>query len=237
MFAALFCGKNLGITILFIGVHKVMGYKETETHPSYGMIGWSRQHGGERVLFGSELTHNETISLRIAHASTERNLNNDWYYGGDEIIEVFLSTTQFADFLTSPNLGSGVPCTLYYAEGEIKESPTFTPKVEIFKKEFQEDLSELDELLVSMVELAEQLSEAPRIKKAEIRELKNKVSRVKMELQSNMPYLYKQFVENMVKTTQVAKAEVEAYVDRRIRDSGLEAIKNEVPKLLERKEE
>jgi len=215
-----------------MGIHK-----KTEKHPSYGMIGWSRQHGGNRVLFGSELTHSETISLRIMQGSTSRDLNRDWHYGGKEIIEVLLSPTQFADFLTSPNSGSGIPCTLKYIQGELIEPPTFIPKAEIFEREFRKDLKDLDELLISMVALASQLAEAPRIKKTEIRELKNKVDRVKMELKSNMPYLYKQFVKNIVKTTQVAKAEVEAYVDRRIRESGLEAIQNEVPRLLEDKKE
>lgn len=209
-------------------------FEDVKEHPSYATIGWSRASGGNVTLFGSDLKHNEVIRIELHEADIARDLHRDWIHNKNLIIEVEMSPTQFAEFLTSPNRGTGVPCTIKHREGHGRvEGPTFEPKVEVFKREFVQDLKELDTVLTKMVSKAASLVEAPRIGKKDIKELNSLVTKVQMELKSNLPFLYEQFAKNMSAIVQTAKTEVEAYTERRIREAGLVAIEKDVPKLLE----
>lgn len=52
-----------------------------DEHPSYGMFGVSRVHGGAISLFCSSVKHNNTIRIRICRGSVCRELNRNWYHG------------------------------------------------------------------------------------------------------------------------------------------------------------
>jgi len=89
-----------------------------EKHESYGLVGFSRTtHGGGgdgANLFGCSIKHNHTIVLKIKRATKERSLHDDRYYGGETLIEVEMSPNQFAEAITSMNIGDGMPCTIRY---------------------------------------------------------------------------------------------------------------------------
>ena len=42
-----------------------MLFKNKETHPSYGMLQFSRTTGGKTSLFGSSIKHKDTIRLKV----------------------------------------------------------------------------------------------------------------------------------------------------------------------------
>lgn len=85
----------------------------SERHESYGQVSFNRISCTPPLdLYGSNLKHGNIISLSIRRSTKNRNLNRDTYYGGEEIVEVKLSSAQFAELLTSLNVGSGVPCTI-----------------------------------------------------------------------------------------------------------------------------
>ncbi len=46
--------------------------KERFNHPAFGMIGFSRVSGGENILFGSNIKHNNKIVMRLKHGDQDR---------------------------------------------------------------------------------------------------------------------------------------------------------------------
>lgn len=82
------------------------------THPSYGTLLFSRRTGAKEALFGSSIQHRDTICMTLHHASIERGLNRDWIHGDKVIAEVEMSYSQFAEAITSMNIGTGVPVTV-----------------------------------------------------------------------------------------------------------------------------
>jgi len=78
----------------------------SESHPSYGMVSFNRQQQTPPAnLFGSSIKHQTLISLTIRRGTKERDLSRDWYFGGEELIEVLLSPNQFAEAITHMNMG------------------------------------------------------------------------------------------------------------------------------------
>ena len=94
--------------------NKITMNKEREKDKSWGMVGFYRNYGSGRELFGSDVTNHNTIRLTVKHAIKHRELGRDWTMGDDIICEVELSALQFAELLTNMNMGDGVPCTIRY---------------------------------------------------------------------------------------------------------------------------
>lgn len=83
-----------------------------EHHESYGLAQFSRIGGKSGKLFGSSIEHQHFIELTISRASRSRQFQHDHYMPDQELISVFMSPTQFAELLTSLNVGTGVPVTI-----------------------------------------------------------------------------------------------------------------------------
>lgn len=84
----------------------------TETHPAFGFIHASRVSSNPgAVLFDSDIKHVHFVTLTIQRATRKRELNRDWLFGRQELIEVAMSEAQWASFVSSMNT-SGVPCTI-----------------------------------------------------------------------------------------------------------------------------
>lgn len=88
---------------------------EKKEHPSYGIIRIARSSvsGRGTALFGSSIMHNNVIRLTITPGVMERDANEDRFFPKermkDRLIEVEMSYTQFAEAITSLNMGQGVP--------------------------------------------------------------------------------------------------------------------------------
>ena len=127
-------------------------YKVEETqfgtktsHPSYGTLAFSRRTGGATPLFGSSIEHRDTIAMTLYHANVTRGLHEDHVYGNKAIAEVEMSYSQFAEAITSMNMGSGVPVTIRWTEKDGKIPPCdFVSKREQFADEFKEKKKESD---------------------------------------------------------------------------------------------
>lgn len=85
-----------------------------EEHPAFGLIGASRISWSSpgAVLFDSDIRHQHSVRVRISGAIRHRQLNHDWVYSQKQEIEVELSKAQWASFVSSMNMGDGVPCTI-----------------------------------------------------------------------------------------------------------------------------
>ena len=128
-------------------------FENKETHPSYATLGFSRVSGGTTSLFGSSIQHNNTIVMTVRQGSIERSLSRDWIMGQDELLQVEMSYSQFAEAITSMNQGTGVPVTLKYLQGKgrIEDCP-FIDKKEQFEDEFKNTIEKTNANVNSLIE-------------------------------------------------------------------------------------
>lgn len=84
-----------------------------ETHPAWGLIGANRVSSTPGApLFDSDLLHGHYVMVRIQHAQRKRSLARDWLFGRKHIVEIAMSEAQWASFVSTMNVGDGVPCTI-----------------------------------------------------------------------------------------------------------------------------
>jgi hypothetical protein len=206
-------------------------------HPSYGLVSISRITGGSgaRRLFGSPLAnHYGTIRLSIGTAKWIHGLHHDRYYGSlrGEHIEVEMSAAQFADMITSLNMGSGTPCTIRHLAGaQIPPPPDYATEAEHIRDNFEGSLDKYKAKARTYRKKIEELTSKLSTKAKE--EIRIALDVIEDQLSSNVPFVVKQFQEATTRITSAAKAEVDAFVTGVVRAAGLEAIAGgKLPSLL-----
>jgi len=206
-----------------------MRFENKETHPSFGVIGWSRQTtmgGGPGAnLFGSDLKHGNLISVHISQASRDRDLSKSWIFEDEKLVEVIMSPSQFADFLTTPNMGTGIPCTILHKESAKNiEYPGHPTEKELHGDEFRETLKGIEHQGREVTRRMKEMQVGGAIKKGEFNNLLHDIEMLVQDYQSNLPFVLESFERSMEKTVSAGKAEIEAYIENRIRSRGLEAL-------------
>lgn len=202
------------------------------TPDSGGMLSWSRINCHSWSLFGSKVKHNEVIQVTLTRGEESRALASDYHFGGSELIaQVHMSPLQFADFISTPNRGSGIPCTIEYERtGKMRknERPEFVSEGERMEDDFKQDLLGLKKQMASIQRKAEELAEGHKFNKTERREMAEALRRAHAVLTDHLPFMLDRFVDSMDRVSTEAKKGVDAYIDRRINDHGLEALRAEV---------
>ncbi len=183
------------------------------------MIGFSRVSGGENVLFGSSIKHNNRIVMTLKHGKQDRHLSKDWYYGHRLIAEVEMSYSQFAECITAMNVGDGVPCTIRYTEkdGYIPAIAENNSKREQFRNEFSDTiLKAMEQVQDQINEIQKSLDEKKAFGVKDRKEMISKLQQIKNNIGSNLDFCVEQFEEQMDKTTLEAKGEIEAFCQNKI---------------------
>ena len=194
--------------------------------PAMGMASFSRVTGNHK-LFGSDVSHQHFISLKISHAVVERELSQDWYFASNlaPITEVYMSAAQFADLITHMNMGDGVPVTIRQVGADSFTMPEFPSKGEQFKGELKEKsqkvMAEYRELERAVSDL---LTQDKPLNKAEKASLLTKATALSSFAQSSLPFLADQFQENMEKSVAEAKTEVENFVNSTVTKLGIQSL-------------
>ena len=194
-------------------------FSEKAKHPSYGTLLFSRTTSGEKKsLFGSSIQHRDTICMTLHHASIERGLNRDWIYGDNIIAKVEMSYSQFAEAITSMNIGSGVPVTVCWTEKDGEIPPCdFISKKEQFENEFKEQKEKVTRESQELIrEVTALFSQKGTLKKADKDAILAKLYKLNMDIGANMDFIIKQFSEQMDKTVTEAKGEIEAFCQNKI---------------------
>jgi len=204
--------------------------KVTIEHESFAMLGITRSSCGfSQNLFGSSIQHSHTIKLKIAPAKIDRMLNRDWFHANTKsYIEVEMSYSQFAEAITSMNVGDGVPVTLRRLDGRmIEDCPQFDKRQE-FEKEFEKEMQKIGKSLRVLTEQAEALlSEKKPPTKADKETILKGIKMVRQEIESNVPFIQSSFNEQMDKTVLEAKGEFEGFVMHKVISTGLEGLQKE----------
>ena len=211
--------------------HGIHDRDTTTTHPSFGQIG-ARRVSGHTNLYDSDFQHNAFITVTISRSELRRGLSYDRHHGKEELIEIALSEVQWASFVSSMNVGSGVPCTIQHIDRQyVPQLPNPGSRDKQFGEEMRRTVSEsikaLNELSASVDALG--LSQ----KKADA--LKMKIHVATSHLSNNAEFVASQFDEHMDGTVDRAKAEVHGYVSGVINRAAIASLtgQNSAPFLIE----
>jgi hypothetical protein len=193
---------------------------EPEKHESYGLVSLSRVTcTPPMALFGSSIRHSNLINLKIHKGKKYRDFQNDHYMDDGLLCEVYLSPTQFAEAITSFNVGCGVPCTLNHVIGDKfdEQARRFRqpcPEVNIRQLANQELKSEMSELKETVDRLSkdakEILNQKGALKKADKDKLLKDLMFLAQEIGSNIPFVHECFNKSVNKTVTEAKGEIDA---------------------------
>ena len=207
------------------------GTTRTE-HPSYGQLEINRVSSNKRTpLYGTANECKETIQLKINTSVHNRDLNRDWHFGTETLIMVEMSPAQFAEAITSLNMGSGTPCTIRRIKGIGQiEDPPYKADRDVFDKEFQEDVKNVMAQMDTLVNEAAELRNKKVVSKKDVAHLLNQLQGIRQEIQSNMPFVVNSFSEHMGNVVSSAKIEFESFAEGKIRSAGLEALRDMAPK-------
>lgn len=205
-----------------------------ERHPSFGLISVARWQSTRIPLFESPFTHQHGIQIEVKSAYRRRSHLHDNFLGVDKtVLSLMMSEAQFAQFITSPNVGMGTPCTLTYVEGERVKLPSQDQTKQTFQKEAVEEFQNLSKRAEELEKLVDTLTKKGHLNAAERTLLRDATFELTRSLNDHIPYFFKRFEETMDKVVQQAKTEVEAHVNAVIAKKGLEALvqKGDLPKI------
>lgn len=225
------------------------GLGTPETHPSYGVVGLSRV-SGNASLFESEVNHMYYISLRIKEAERWQDGTQVRTHAGRQLIEIFLTEAQFAQLMTSPNIGEGVPCTIHYCAADKPEGKPYLhpkwgirpdpPPPERFEKKFHAETEERakiisDNLASLESELSAMLSGETKVNKGNLGSLLAKIQSSRQQIESNIPYVLRCVEEQLEKKINAAVIEFEGYMAQSLQARGLSSAQESLPELAIRK--
>ena len=190
-------------------------------HPAFGQIGASRVQGSRR-LYGTDFVHRAFVRVHISTSQMTRMLSRDWHFAPDEIVSVDLSEAQWATFVSSLNVGQGVPCTIDRRDGRpVPGIELATRRDEQFKAEVADVLTE------ARAEIAAAVAEvnAAAIPKVKRESILRRLAKAAQHLASNLSFVTDQFDKHVETTVEHAKIEVNAYLTHAVTMAGLDALR------------
>lgn len=193
-------------------------FNEKETHPSYGTIVFNRARANGTTLFGSNIKHDEIVTMEVSHASLERGLHQDWVHDEGTILSIEMSYAQFAQAISSFGMYPGVPCTIRRTEkdGFIEERPTYKNKRKELDQELKDKMDEFTRLTNGAYTQAQSiLNKKGSITKDDKKEILSIIQQIAHAM-PDTEYLYNCMSKEMDKTVLEAKNEIEAFAQHRI---------------------
>lgn len=207
--------------------------EQTSQHESYGLVGLYRhQHGGGKTrLFGSSLeNHYDTIVLRLHRAKRVHSLARDWYHtdGRIPVVEIELSAAQFAEMITTPNTGDGVPCTIRNVEGRRMADVPEGDKTEAVKvrEDFRKQMAGYADAIDKLRGEAAEILGKKSLTQADRQAVLGILDKARQDMRSNVPFIMSSFEEASEKVVSSAKAEIDAAMTRTIHAAGIGALRD-----------
>lgn len=198
-----------------------------QTHPSYGMIRVTHRSGSRR-MFGVDYDTGHSVSIQITRGELKVDAGTEWFHGREILAEIEMSEVQFARMISSPNMGSGVPCTLRHVRSGPMEDIAEPPVPETHAEHSKHNLRETARKIAGNFEHVEKklaeyaAGKAPT--KAQLKELQSIVQQARQGIASDLPYYVERAAEKVDERTNAGKSEVDAYIQHQLTELGKQAI-------------
>lgn len=198
---------------------------EKNSHPAYGTIAIGRRTGGNVKLFGSAITQDTRITIKICEGIEVRRHHENRHQSGKKILELEMSFQQFGELMASTDYSEGVPCTISW----VRDTGS-TPKIEDipsskkYHEEFEESTKVAQQEFVSLISFVTDLMDKPAVTKAERKEILSKINGIRNIIRDTIPFIAEQFGEFMDKTEAEARTNISGHFAHMIRQHGIEAI-------------
>lgn len=181
------------------------------SHESFGYIRASRVSGQTR-LFDSGLQHQHYITITIGQADQIRSFHQSHVYGKNELMQIAMTEAQFAQFITSMNVGSGAPCTLQRMNGKrVAEPPADINTKETYEAEVKEKCAKIAKSLDKAMTDAQALVKKGKAGKGELEAVLGALRQAHQDVALNFPFMQQMMAENLEKLVQQAKADINAH--------------------------
>lgn len=204
-------------------------FQVVETHPAFVQASFSRRQGHPGKLYGSNLDHHHThVTLEVKRSELVHDLSRDWHFSKELLIEVDFSAAQFAELITTMNVGSGVPCTLRFnsKEGKIPGLPEDTStESERIEESFNANLAEKVKRFEEYEKQIAEILKKKSIGKADREQIKSMVYQARRFFIDSAPFAATSLVEVKEKLVSSAKAEIEASLMDMITKTGIQTLK------------
>lgn len=196
-----------------------------KNHPAYGMLGISRCQGNPGTLFGSEVKRPHSfIRITLSPGEERWSLSQSWFMGRNKtLMEVDMSHAQFAEMITTLNVGSGVPCTIRHLNGE-KEIPHISDDSTVHEQIKADVKDTAKEAVDAICSLRAAIATA-KMPKRQQEELLSLADQARARLTNSLPFVLDQYVEALEAMKQKAATEVDAMLTGAIHRAGLSALK------------
>lgn len=209
-------------------------------HPAFGMVSVTRwtgggQDGGFR-MFGSDLRHRSGLTVTLSTASMRRGLSNDWHHEKDTLVEFTMSESQWARFVSSVGVGSGVPITLrrYMSDGLVVAPAIAEPELTKKERHGEELRRTMEEALGKISESIDRLSgmlDSGKIGKTELRGVVHEMRIAVGNLPSNVEYALTTFDRATEQSVDDARTEIEAHIAGLAQRIGMKELRSSSPSL------
>lgn len=191
-----------------------------QRHPAWGLIGAHRTQTGPTgtTLFDSDIRHQHTVVVRLYGATRKRDLSHDWVHTDSRLpyVEVEMSEAQWASFVSSMNVGDGVPCTIRATrDGAYQQTPEVP-----YEPRLQESMNEVRDAAEHAQAKVLEALEAYLEKKnaANLRTLEYAIR----NMPSNVTFAAKSLSKHAENVVQRARADIEAMVVSKATQLGIE---------------
>jgi len=200
-------------------------------HDAFGVITlMTPQVVQSGTLFGSQVSHHSHVSIQVHRAHLDRSLSRDWIQSdGAPMLEIHLTRSQFAEFITSAGRGEGTPCTLVRAPARnaeidlMPEIQELESKTEMMRREVEEKAAESIAGLKEQIEALGILINEGKLTKTAAKEIHRSLSIQAENLPKNMQFVTKQAHSAIETASAQARIEIEATVDLAVKRLGLNA--------------
>ena len=198
----------------------------SHTHPSFGLISVTRAtHRSKVELFGAEIEHGSTINIEVRQAEVGQSLGRNWYHARETISSVEMSSIQYAEMISNPNSGSGVPCTIRKTQTADRiVSRHIDSTTTYVQSAIERKVSDLQRKAKTIVADVTEILGKKSILKSDREAIKNLIGRLSQEMSSNLPYYEECALESIDKAKLEAKAEIEGYVSHAISRAGIKSL-------------
>jgi hypothetical protein len=185
------------------------------THPSYGVISFSRCQGNPDLV-GSDLDkHYHYVTLNISRATLHRTDHDDHYQGSisGDLIRVDMSEAQFSQLLTTMNIANGVPCTIRrILNTSVEPPPRIKGRIHHIRDRFAETIADFaTKIQTTALDRMREILRKDRLTKADRDELLRMYEDVGNKLTDYAPFIVDMMNEAVAARVQAAKTEVASF--------------------------